>query len=100
MKEKCNCLLCDTYVNKHNENDIDLILEYEVENPEYLEIINGTRGLADVISWSSLLAFMNEQNKKYCDEHCLCLKCREPLVEYNKTKYEDIYWECSNHCEY
>ena len=83
-----------------NNNNIDSILEYEVSNPEYLEIINGTRKPEEIISWNSLLLFMSEQNQRYCDEHLLCVKCREPLVEYSQGKYEDVYWSCLNHCEY
>jgi len=88
--------MCDN----NNENDIEKFLEFEVYNDEWLQCINGEIHLLELIDENAILEYLKEQNQKYCDEHLLCLKCREPLVEYKLSKYEDVYWSCPNHCEY
>ena len=100
MNKKCNCQLCNTYVNKDNENDIENFLEYDVQNDEWLQCINGEIHLLELLDENSILEYLKEKNKKYCDERCLCSKCRETLVEYSQGEYEDVYWSCLNHCEY
>jgi hypothetical protein len=82
--------------------DINEILEYNVENPEFLEILNEDRPLYQMISWSSLHIVMKEMNEKYCADHCLCEKCHAPLEEF--TDYDidgrisGMYWSCKNGC--
>ncbi len=88
--------------NTNTNIDINEILEYNVENPEFLEILNENMPLYQIISWSSLHIAMKEMNEKYCAEQCLCEKCRTPLEEF--TEYDadgrisGMYWSCKNGC--
>lgn len=86
-------------------DDINSILEYEVDDPEYLQIINGTREIKDIINFNLLFEYMKEQNEEYCKKEGLCETCHTPLKEYEE--YEEIcgsrqiserYWSCPNHC--
>lgn len=86
-------------------DDIDSILEFEVDQPEYLQIVNGLRKPSDNVNWKLLLEYMTEQNRIYSAKNGLCEVCHSPLVE--KTEYEEIcgsrqvserYWHCRNGC--
>lgn len=82
--------------------DINKILEYDVENPEFLEILNGDRPIFVMICWNSLRLVMKEMNKKYCAEHCLCENCRSEMEEFTEHDIDgritEMYWACKNGC--
>jgi hypothetical protein len=97
LKSNKTDVLCD----HKNNNDISNFLEYDVENPEFLEIINGERAYSDIICWNSILQYMTEKNEKFCAEHCLCEICRSELKEYVERIdgiISDMYWSCENGC--
>ncbi|MDD4188281.1 MAG: hypothetical protein PHX04_05970 [Bacilli bacterium] len=87
-----------------NNTNIDIgeILEFNVENHEFLEILNGNRPISDIICWHSLGLVLKEMNEKYCAQNCLCESCRSPLEEY--TEYDidgrvsGMHWSCKNGC--
>lgn len=84
------------------DNDIEKYLEYEVSDPEWLELINDPKRLfSEIICWNSLFQYMVEKHEKYCTENCLCEVCRSELKEYMEYidgEIADMYWSCSNGC--
>lgn len=85
--------------------DIDDILEYTVEDPEWLQICNGLRMPNGIIDWRALLDYMVERNLKYCDDLRLCNVCRRNLVLVKESRGEhfgvdcfETVWHCPNGC--
>ncbi len=64
-------------------------LDYNVEDPEWLEILNGKLALFQIINRNSLMRYIEFKNEKYCLENNLCTNCRTPL-ETNKH-YEEVF---------
>lgn len=60
-------------------DDIDSILEFEPDQPEYLQICNGLRKPSDNVNWKLLLEYMTEQNRIYSAKNGLCEVCHSPL---------------------
>jgi len=61
------------------KDEIEDILEWSVDQPEFLQIINGLRKPSDIISWKDLLYIMTEKNIKYCSDNGLCEICHSEL---------------------
>jgi len=61
--------------------NIDDILEFNVSDPEYLQIVNGLRMPNGIIDWNSLLEYMSEENREYSKKHDLCEVCHSNLVD-------------------
>lgn len=96
--------MCENYENYENIDLFEYInfFEYDVENPEFLEILNGDRPIFDMICWESLRLIMEEMNKKFCAERGICEKCRSEMLEYKDYdpdgKIVEWYWVCKNGC--
>lgn len=68
---------------------IDEFLEYNVDDNEWLYIVNGQWPIFDLLDLKSLQRYIEEENERYCEENGLCPVCRASLVE----KYRmDEYW--------
>jgi hypothetical protein len=87
------------------DNDISGFIEYDVSSLEYFQIMKGRKPFIDLISKSSLLDYMYEENEKYCKENGLCPECRIPLERYESkeeiwgsVQTAEVYWHCPRGC--
>jgi len=86
--------------------DINSILEYDVSDPEYLQIVNGLRTPSDSINFKLLLEYMSEENREYAKENSLCEICHSELklvqdrgeVWGSKNVVIGEYSSCPNGC--
>ena len=69
--------------------NIEDYLNYNVEDPEWLEVINGKLSLSQMINSNSLMRYIEIQNEKYCLQNNLCANCRTPLIEHKH--YEEVH---------
>lgn len=82
-------------------DDINSILELNIDNPIYLQVVNGLVDPKKVVDFDVLISYMTEQNKKYCDDHDLCPECRSEMkqfVEMEDGMISEWYWSCRNGC--
>ena len=68
--------------------DIKDYLNYNIEDIEWLEVLNGKYPLMKLIDRNSLMRYIEFENEKYCLENKLCTSCRTPLETYKH--YEDV----------
>jgi len=87
------------------KDEIEDILEWSVDQPEYLQIVNGLRKPSDIISWKDLLYIMTEKNIKYCSDNDLCEVCHSPLVDEKQVEeycgcrmVVGVHGACPNNC--
>ena len=69
-------------------NDIKAFLNYNVEDEEWLQVLNGLKTIEIMIDTDELFMYMDASNKDYCNEHNLCEKCRSELVEVRDQQGE------------
>jgi len=68
--------------------DIKDYLNYDVEDDEWLDVLNGKSPLMKLINRTSLMRYIELENEKYCLENNLCTNCRTPLEIYKH--YENV----------
>ena len=71
-----------------NDTNIEDILDYSVDSEIWLRVLNGKIAFTELICKDSFLAYVEEQNEKYCNDNGLCAECRSSLVE--KDEHEEI----------
>jgi hypothetical protein len=96
-----NSMIENINPKKCDNECLEDFLNYDIHDPEYLEILNGKRTIESIISWESLLMYMQEKNDKYCDKYNLCHECRSPLVKvreqeeiWGSKQVSEVYWVC------
>jgi len=67
---------------------MDDFFEYDVDQPEYLQVCNGLVMPSKVINWSSVLDYMKERNRIYSEESGLCEVCHSELIEKKEHRGE------------
>jgi len=90
---------------KHVEDSIEDFLEWNVNDPEYREIINGERDVIEIICKGDLLEYMERKNKEFSDKNGLCRVCHEPLREFKEyeeingsKQISEVYYGCPYGC--
>jgi hypothetical protein len=85
--------------------DIKDLFDVQVEDIDFLHIVNGRKPFTDLFDKRILLDYLKKLNEEYCEEHGLCEVCRSPLVEYSQKEdvrgsYVEVarYMECPNNC--
>lgn len=71
-----------------SDTNIEDILEFEVDQAEYLQIVNGLRTPSQAIDFKKLLDYMSEQNYNHCDNNNLCKTCHSELQEVKESRGE------------
>jgi len=74
----------------YNENYVDIedILNFPIESPEFLAVVNGLVDVKKIISGESLLIILSDINDKYCEDNNLCKVCRSELEEVSESRGE------------
>ena len=82
------------------------LIEYTVDQAEFLQVCNGLVHPKEVINWSTLLDYMKEKNKAFAEKHSLCQVCHSELIsknesrgEYFGTSCEEVILQCPFGCD-
>jgi len=68
--------------------DLEDILNFPIESPEFLQCCNGLRMTSDIIDFKSLLSIMSDKNEEYCELEGLCEVCRSELEQRDENRNE------------
>lgn len=59
--------------------DVKDFLKYDVEHPEFLQILNGLRSSLDIVDTKKIVSYMDKINQEYSKSHGLCEVCHSEL---------------------
>jgi len=88
-----------------NMTDIEDVLDYSVDSHMWLLAVKGKIPFTDLIDNGIFLAYLEDENEKFCEVERLCTECRSHM-ERQEQKEEicgsirtsEVLWACSRGC--